>query len=184
MTNENLTPAERQAFADLPRETKPTDLLEERTVQALRGRGLLRTSRQSGLVLTTGWLAATAAVICALLLGAFALGQSLGSRQTADAMLAMHRQDGAQAVDAVQQAGVAYLAALSDLVQQAAHEPTEQRDQGRQAALHSLYQVADQMVRLAPDDPLVSRILQAFDQVQTETDPAVQDGLEQQVIWF
>jgi len=181
MNDENLTPDERRAYANLPRESQPSDLLEERTVQSLRARGLLGSPRPAGLILTTGWMATAAAVVCALLLGAFALGQSLGSRQTAEAMLAMHQQDGEQAVNAVQQAGAVYLTALSDLVQRAASEPAEQRDQGREAALHSLYQVADQMVRLAPDDPVATRILQAFEQARNETG---QDGSENQVIWF
>ena len=116
MNDENLTPNERRAFADLPREQQPSDLMEERTVQALRTRGLLRSARSAGLVLTTGWIAAAAAVVCAMLLGAFALGQSLGSQQTAEAMLAMHHQDGEQAVAAVQQAGAVYLACYAVFV--------------------------------------------------------------------
>jgi hypothetical protein len=184
MNDENLTPDERRAFADLPREQSPSDLLEERTVRALRARGLLRPIRSGGLVLTTSWLAAAAAAVCVMLLGAFVLGQSLGSRQTAEAMLAMHQQDSEQAVDAVQQAGAVYQAALSDLILRTASESAEQKHSSREAALRSLYQVADQMVRLAPDDPLATRILQAFEQAQIETGQIVPDEAESQVIWF
>lgn len=184
MSDEHLTPQERRAFADLPREKESGDLLEERTVRALRERGVLHPSRPRGLVLTRSWLAAAAVVVFALVLGGFGLGQYVGSQQTAGAMLAMHRQDGDQAVDSVRQAGAAYLAALSDLARLAAEQPDGSASEGRREALLSLHAVADQMVRLAPDDPVASRILQAFEQL--EGPAAARDGEteKQQIIWF
>ena len=42
MDDNELTPAERELFAALPREREPGRLLEERTVRALREQGLLK----------------------------------------------------------------------------------------------------------------------------------------------
>ena len=187
MNDDKLTPREERAFAELPREETPSDLLEERTVRALRSRGLLRGRRTHGLVLSPSRLALAASVVCALLLGAFTLGQSLGSRQTADALIAMHRQDSQQAAAAVQQAGAAYLTAVSNLISETGRQSPGQQAAGREAALRALYQVADRMVVLAPDDPVASRILQAFQQIQqtnaTAGQPADQP-VERQVIWY
>lgn len=187
MNDEKLTPREQRAFDGLPREEAPSDLLEERTVQALRSRGLLGSRRSRGLRLSPTRLALAASLVCAMMLGAFALGQSQGSRQTAEAMIAMHQQDSRQTALAVQQTGAAYLTALSNLVAEAGGQSPGQQAAGREAALRALYRVADQMVTLAPDDPLASRILQAFQQVETgpdQVDPAGESTTEQQVLWF
>ncbi|MCP4573426.1 MAG: hypothetical protein GY838_13805 [bacterium] len=176
MTNDDLSPDERAAFASLPREELPPRDLEDLTVEALHQRGLLggvaRPARR-GWRLSTGGLALAATAACAAVIGAFALGQDLGSRQTRTAMLAMHEQDAS-----VQQAGAAYVAALSELAHQSDGLP---RADERAAAMNNLYQVADQMVRLAPDDPLAARILQAFEQAETPPDGQHDDD---QIIWF
>jgi len=79
MMDDELTPAEREAFAALPREAPGGDLLEERTVRALAAEGLLRRRhalrRRSGLA----WAAGVAACVLFFVAG-FTLGQN---RQTA-----------------------------------------------------------------------------------------------------
>jgi len=190
MNDDKLTSRERRALANLPREEYPSDLLEEHTVQALRTRGLLGARPAAGLVLSPLRLALAASIVCAMVLGAFALGQSQGSRQAADAMIAMHQQDSWQTAAAVQQAGAAYLTALSNLVNESGNQSPRQQAAGREAALAALYQVADRMVTLAPDDPVSSRILQGFQQVSTQADPLEafeedkRQAAEQQVLWF
>jgi hypothetical protein len=184
MSDDHLTPEERRALDALPRQGVPPRRLEERTVEALRARGLLRPARPRGLLLSPGYLAAAAVVALAAILGAFTLGQYLGGRQTADAMLAMHRQDSGRLAESVQRASAAYLTALSDLTVRAAGAPPAERDAGREAVRRSLYQAADQLVRLAPDDPLASRILQAFEQAEAGPGAPPRDDVEQQVIWF
>jgi len=181
MTKDDLTPRERATFDALPREDEPSALLEERTVRALRDRGLLRRAHGSpsgrGLFLSGGLLAAAAAVVCAALVGAFALGDSLGTGRTREAMLAMHDQDSALSV---QQASAAYLAALAELTRTTSAAPEARPAAETEAALASLYQVADQMVQLAPDDPLSVRILQAFEQIEAPASGTNDD----QIIWF
>lgn len=186
MTKDDLTPRERAVFDSLPREDEPSALLEERTVRALRDRDLLRRAHGSpndrGLFLSGGLLAVAAAVVCAALIGAFTLGQSLGSGQTRESMLAMHEQDNAQEALSVQQAGAAYLAALVELTRaSSATTPGARPAAETEAALASLYEVADQMVQLAPNDPLSVRILQAFDQIEVAAPGTNEDD---QIIWF
>ena len=73
MTEDELTPSEREAFAALPREAEPSDLLEERTVRALRAAGLLGQRRPWRRPVFT-WAAAAAACLLFFVAG-FAAGQ-------------------------------------------------------------------------------------------------------------
>jgi len=182
MRDRDLTPAEREAFAQLSRERQPSDLLEERTVAALRQRGVLDSQTQSGLVLSPAWLATAAAAVLALVLGSFAVGQWTGSRQTSRTMLALHELGNTQAVAQVQQASSEYLTALTNLVRLAATADASERSQVQDAALTSLYSAAGQVAQLAPNDPMAARILQAFGQAETDTTRTTDD--RQQVIWF
>jgi hypothetical protein len=185
MNDNDLSGEERRALDSLPRERQPSDLLEERTVRALQSRGLLHPAVRGGITLSTGRLTAVAATLVALLLGSFSIGHWLGSSQTSEAMLAMHRQDSAEAtalVQQLQQTGSAYLTALTELAQGGPGVPQLERDRGRETALRSLYEVANQMVRLAPNDPVASRILQAFE--QAEQQPGTRPEPEERIIWF
>ena len=75
---EGAAPHELEALHALPREMDPGQLLEERTVQALRQRGLLRAAPRRAV--RSGWGWAVAAVLALVLFSAgFALGRS-GSR--------------------------------------------------------------------------------------------------------
>ena len=98
-----LTAAEREAFDALPREMMPSRMLEERIVTELRARGLLGARRASRLAWT--WervpLVAAAASGIALFACGLALGQWLGARHTADAMLALQRQEDQSILDGV-----------------------------------------------------------------------------------
>ena len=73
MSENELTPEERDAFGALPREREPSRLLEERTVAELRERSLLRRAGASraSRILRAGAAAAAAAV----LVGGFAAGR-------------------------------------------------------------------------------------------------------------
>ena len=72
MHDDELTPAEAQAFAALPCEAQPGDLLEERTVNALASRGWLRSRRRVPAPLA--WAGAAAACLVFFVAG-FSLGQ-------------------------------------------------------------------------------------------------------------
>jgi hypothetical protein len=81
MHDEEWTPAEREAFANLPRTADGGELLEERTVRALADRGLLepRSPRRISSPMTR--LAAVAACAVFFVAG-FALGRSREDRPT------------------------------------------------------------------------------------------------------
>jgi hypothetical protein len=74
MTEDELTPAEREALRALPREAQPGDLLEERTVRALREAGLLGRRRPGRWRPQFIYPAAAAACVLFFVAG-FAVGQ-------------------------------------------------------------------------------------------------------------
>jgi hypothetical protein len=55
--------------------------------------------------------------------------------------------------------------------------------QGREVALTALYTVANQMVRVAPDDPLVARILPALEGNESPSEEGSGTPVRQ-VVWF
>jgi len=181
----DLTAAEREAFDALPREAMPSRVLEERIVSALRARGDLGT-RPAG---RPAWdwrrlpLAAAAAAGIALFACGLALGQWLGARHTAEAMLALQRQDAANAAAAVQRTGSAYLSALGALAQASASSDPQEVARARAAAQNVLHEAANEMVRMAPDDPVSAEILQGFDRARVQATPASAGG-KQRLVWF
>ena len=113
----NVVPDLDPRLAALPRERMPSRLLEERTVKALRTRGLLRHRRPGA-----AWMAAAAAAV-ALFAGGFALGQWTGSRTMSDSMLAIRQQSAEDAAALVQRTGSAYVLALASLASHADAAP-------------------------------------------------------------
>lgn len=184
MNDRDLTPEEREALAALPRERRPGDLLEERTVRALRAAGVLQPAVGEARRRTGGRLAVAAAAALALMAGSFAAGQWTGSRQTAGAMLALQEQNGQRVAASVQQAGTAYVTALTALARLAQARDGEELNQGREVALSALHAAADQIVRLDPDDPLAARILQALDEAATQEDAGTAAAGRRDLYWF
>jgi hypothetical protein len=180
--DDDLSVAEREAFEALPREAMPGRLLEERVVADLRARGLLGTRR----VHHGGWgliqLGAAAAAVALFACG-LAVGQWLGARHTANAMLALQRQDAASSTAAVQRTGSAYLLALGALAQVAASGDPNEVARARQAAQSVLHEAANEMVRLAPDDPVSAQILKGLDRARIQSASTKPDG-NQRVVWF
>ncbi len=171
MTDEiRLTPEEREALEALPRERDPGQLLEERTVRALRDEGLLVPQRDRGATnagtqvrTSRPWWRSAAAIAAgiALFAGGLSVGQMLGARQTADAFHTVFEDSDARLASQLQRAGSDYVAALAAL---AAAEGEAAADSGQalEVALTALWAAANEIVRLAPDDPLAARILQGF----------------------
>jgi hypothetical protein len=169
---EELTPAERAALDALPRERDPGQLLEERTVRALRNEGLLiaATERPDGTDVlhretrTRPWWRSVAAVAAgiALFAGGMSVGQALGARQTADAFHTVFEDRDARLASQVQRAGSDYVDALSTLADTGGATAADS-SQALEVALTALWAAANQIVRLAPDDPLTARILQGFE---------------------
>ncbi len=166
-----LTTAERQALDALPRESDPGQLLAERTVRALREQGLLSSVRVSGAAAAHAarlpphsrpwwsWAAAIAAGI-ALFAGGMSIGQVMGSRQTVEAFQTVFEEGDVRLASQVQRTGSEYVAALEALT--AADGAAADSGQALEVALSALWAAANEIVRLAPDDPLAARILQGF----------------------
>lgn len=74
--HDDLTPDELEALRALPREALPSDLLEERTVQALQERHWIR--RRRVVPTPLAWSAAAAACLVFFVAG-FAVGQNRGN---------------------------------------------------------------------------------------------------------
>lgn len=178
---DDLTEVEREQLDQLPRERIPPPALEQRTIAALRERGLIR-RRGPWSDRHRPWLVAAAAAGVALFLAGVAVGQSVGARQTAEALAALYPDRADRAAARVQSAGTAHAQALDALVRAAANADTREREQAREVAQATLWAAAAEVVRLAPDDPLAVRILQEFERARAEgTDR--EDGARS-VIWF
>jgi hypothetical protein len=174
-----LSPAEREALAALPREREPGRLMEERTVRALREEGLLATPsgsrRQSELRPESAegrpWWRSAAAVAAAVALfaGGVSVGQMLGARQTAGAFKSVFEDGDTMLAAEVQRAGSDYVAALAAL-SEADGGVAADTSQALEVALTALWAAANEIVRLAPDDVLTARILQGFEAKAQESD--------------
>lgn len=167
--------------ADLPTEIMPGKLLEERTVRELRSRGLLRKRRR----LPSSWLAGSIAASLALFATGVVVGQYMGTRNTAEIVASLPRSDAASATAQVELTGEAYVRALETLVT-AAQMNRGQADssQARQVALTALHQAANEIVRLAPNDPVVAKILQGIEQENRQAQTRNGRSNERQIVWF
>jgi len=182
-SDEDLSATEQEAFAALPREVMPSRLLEERVVSELRARGILGARRARHATWGRMQITAAAAAAVALFASGLAVGQWLGARHTANAMLALQRQDAANAAAAVQRTGSAYLSALGTLAQASSSANPHEVAMAREAAQNVLQQAANEMVRMAPDDPMSAQILQGFERARVEAASKRPEG-KQRVVWF
>lgn len=213
MNDENeLTPEERMAFQRLPREAEASRLLEERIVRSLKEDGVLveagevavnqggttgrQYARESGGIWLRPWMAA-AAVAAALTLftsGIF-LGQWMGTRSTAEVLLAVREQDATQLAMTIQEAGSAYVSALAALGELRVEEPGEteagQADplfsvadlqQGREVAMGALYGAAYELARMTPDDRDVLSVLQILEDRRAREEGWAANT--RNVVWF
>lgn len=178
---DDLNPREREEFAALPREREPSPFLEERTVRALKQRGLIRT--QPGRTrFPQPWLGlAAAAAGVAMFASGIALGQWIGARQTAGALAAVYPDQAERAAALVQSTGSDYRAALSGLVDATEAADPEEKRRAREVALAAFWAAASEVVRLAPDDPLAAQILQEFERAREGQRAG--EGMRS-VVWF
>lgn len=181
--DDELTPDERDLFAALPREREPGTLLEERTVRALRERGLVHAPARARRVLrfNPAWLAGAVAAGIALFFGGLATGQYMATRSV---VAVVRQQDQQQAAQLVQQTGSAYVQALSRLSQVSNTTAGAQGQQGREVAQAMLRAAADEVVRMNPNDPVATGILAAFDRAKAQQRAAPDTAGKQSVVWF
>jgi hypothetical protein len=156
-------------------------MLEERTVRELRKRGLLRRKRN----ISTPWLMGSIAASLALFATGVVVGQYLGTRNTADLVANLRHTDTSTAAAQVQQTGTAYVHALETL-NTVAHQNRggAQDAQAREVALTALHEAANQMVRLAPNDPVVAKILQGLEQESKQNQQRTGKPAQRQIVWF
>jgi hypothetical protein len=204
MDEHELTPEEKMAFRDLPREAEPSRILEERIVKSLRDEGVL-SGKGSRMVVTERepaagrwyrpWLAvASIAASLVLFASGVVLGERMGSQSTAQAFIQVREQDAAHLALRIQEAGSAYvsaLAALSDLRVEGSGGGVGsdevslagvELEQGREVALGALYGAANELARLSPEDVDVLRVLQILEERRAREEGRA--GAERNVVWF
>jgi len=177
--DDKLSPEEQAALQRLPRERDPGALVERRIVAALRAEGLVESRAGQGRF--RGRFLPAAAAAAALFLGGVVAGQWLSGRQAGETIVALNRDNAEQAAALVQRTGSAYAAAIVALANLPDTAQPHEVAQGREVALSALYAAADALVRLAPDDPVVIRILQAMDR---PGEGAQGQAVTRRVVWF
>jgi hypothetical protein len=185
--SENLSPAERRAFEQLPREAKLPEHLEDRVVAALRKRGTLPTplslepagrGRNPALKF---WIPIAAAATIAVFVTGFAAGQLVGTRTVMPLAQRVVETDAVRAAAQLQQAGSEYVTALASLSSRVDSAPPAVRDSVRSVAMRVLGRAAEEMALIAPDDPLAAAVLRGINQRQSNTGPAVPS---RSVVWY
>jgi hypothetical protein len=166
----------------LPGDIMPSALLEERTVRELRSRGLLRRQRW----VPTSWLVGSMAASIALFATGVAVGQWVGTRNTVSAVVATAQNTNPAAAAAqVQQTGTAYVQALEALVTSANQTQGQpQNAQAREVALTALHAAANEVVRLAPNDPVATKILQGIEQARRQSQSREERDSGRKIVWF
>ena len=185
------TDEEREALERLPREVDPGQLLEEKTVAALKARRLLgddaapraagrtgdRGSRVAG-ALHPGWWAAGIAAALAIFFGGLSLGQARAGATTAELMTALRSADAAERPSLIQQTGSLYVDALATLTVAGADRETV--GTGVEVGLAALYAATYELARLHPEDPRLQQVLNVLEEGPTDTD----GDPETDVHWF
>ena len=169
------------ALRELPREREPGELLEERTVRALRAHGVLTTAPRG---FRWSWLVAGAAASLALFACGVITGHWLSDRRTAAILAAQQRATLSEVADVVEQTGSAYVAAMTQLAETNATPGTAETLEARQRALQILHLAANEVVRLAPNDPVAVKILQGFDHQAAQQAPVEKRERRRQIVWF
>ena len=170
----------------LPREHEPSRMLEERTVSALRTRGILQQQQQQRRQprINSGWLAGGIAASIALFASGIAVGQWLGTRHTAEVVSVVQQNDALQVAAQVQRAGSEYVSALQAMARFTDPTNPQVAPQGREVALTALYAAANEVVRLAPNDPIAAEILRGFQRARQQNAANQGTSPQRRVIWF
>jgi hypothetical protein len=181
---DDLTPDLRNQLAALPRERDPGRLLEERTVRALRDRGLIEAPAAGGRIrrIPRAWLGGAVAAGIALFASGLAMGQWMGTRAAAKAIEVAHAADTRQAALVVQQTGSAYVQAMARFAELSDSATAGQTAEGREVAVRMLRAAADELVRIAPDDPLAGAVMAGFQ--AADSAQAARAGEKQRMVWF
>jgi hypothetical protein len=180
MRDDELTSDERDALDGLPRDRIPPSSLEERTVRALKERGLIRAETRTAPPRL--WIAAAGiAAALAFFATGVVVGQGMGARQTVDALAAIYPGEAGRAAAQVQRTGSQHAAALAALVKVTGSAEPEDATRAREVALATLWAAASEIVRLAPEDPVAARILEELERQHRQT---AETDDRSSVVWF
>jgi hypothetical protein len=183
--HDELSPAERQAFEALPRMAEPPAGLEDRLVAMLRSRGMLsvplRAVNGSRRRWHPAWLVGALAASLALFATGFATGQYLGARSATIAAAIGFGGSLAERTQHVERTGSQYVAAVASLIQERDTIDAAARARATQAALDGLGAAAQEVARLAPDDPLAAAVLRGLTERRRETQAPV---AQRAVVWY
>jgi hypothetical protein len=173
LPEDNLTPEEEARFARLPRTAEVDRLGEERTVAALRERGLLGRSRRARARRALALVSATAAALL-LFVSGVAFGQRMQDRQA---------PSGSPAAQ-VQAAGSAYVAAVVRLSESSPDSVPATVLAGLQAGTATLHAAATRLASIAPADSEVARLraVLEFASASPNSDTNATNG--HLVVWF
>jgi hypothetical protein len=178
-----LTPDFRRALDALPREKESSAELENRTVAALRQRGLIasRWSAPRGRSGWSAWVGIAAAL--AIFAAGTALGHRLGSSSAVVVLAPAPDGDARETAAFVQRTGSAHAAAIVRLA--SAVESADPRDVelAREVSLAALRASLEALTRLDPTDPTPSLLLA---QVQPVAASGATRGPAEEpwVVWF
>ena len=183
--HDELSPAERRAFEALPRSAEPPEGLEDRIVAMLRSGGLLavplRALNGSRRRWSPAWLVGAVAASLALFATGFATGQYMGARSATIAAAIGFGGSLAERTQHVERTGSQYVAAVAALLQERDTSDSAARVRATQTALDGLAAAAQEVARLAPDDPLAAAVLRSV----TERRRATQAPVAQRaVVWY
>jgi hypothetical protein len=182
---DELTPGERAAFDALPREQMPSEMLETRTVNSLRRLGVLSASGETARWrVPPSWPGIAIAASIAVFASGVVVGQYLGGSHSAQTIAAIHEADTREAAAIMQQTGSAYVAALSSLAESADTMKTGRNAQTREVAIRALHAAANEVVKIAPNDPIAVNILRGFDRERRQESQTAGQPAQRQVVWF
>jgi len=185
MTNDELTPSEKEVLESLPKEKIPSAFLEERVVRALKQQGLLRSREGHHIVRITGWRIAGAVAACAVfVVCGFALGFWASGRPVYVSQTLSPGANGVPVAFSVQEAGTDYILALERLAAYSDSTRSEEARQGREVALNTLYAAADQMARIVPRDVLARCIVNAIATTERNNADQIGTGVAPRMIEF
>ena len=163
---DELSAAEKRAFAALPREMDPPADLEDRAVAMLRRAGHLPTplmahSRTAAQPHRQWWMAGAAAAAVAIFASGMALGTNMGLNKAERIVMARTANE---ANNQVRATGDRYIAALASLGQLRDTSDVAGRTRAKETALAVLGAAAEEISHLAPDDPLAAAVLRGLDE--------------------
>jgi len=184
MNDNDLTPEEKKAFESLPKERQLSPFLEERTVQALRKRGILRAKKRFFIEFTPFRLAGAVAASLILIIGVFYMGYLTRSPSSEVTVPDQFENTDLQIASSLQYTGSTYLSSLETLTSTVQTANSKDMAQSREVALNLLHAVASETVNVLPNNDLAANVLRVIEDVDTIycTIPGL--GNQNRVIWF